>query len=239
MRLRPLVTLAIVLAAPTLTHADSILVGTDLSNTQPGPEMCIFANLCQVPVSQFTLLTSVVVDDVKVAISGPVFSGTGSELSNGHFGVNLFSQLPVINGTNFTTGNIGTGNLVFDPLTSPLVTQVFDFAGLDIPLGPGTYYLQIEGGNLFWDTGSPLATSAGTLGLQVICPLDSGPCPSDITNRVYSKIQGTFAMQISGTEVTPEPSSWVLCGTGILGFAGVARRCKAALRHAALIQRLF
>jgi len=238
MRLRPLVTLAIVLAVPTLTHADSILVGTDLSNTQPGPEMCIFANLCQVPVSQFTLLTSVVVDDVKVAISGPIFSGSGSELSDGHFGVNLFSQLPVINSSNSNTGNIGTGNLVFNPNTSPLVTQVFDFAGLDIPLGPGTYYLEIEGGNLSWNTGSPLATSAGTLGLQVSCPLDTRPCPSDITDPVYDKIQGTFAMQISGTEVTPEPSSWVLFGTGILGILGVACRSKTALRHAAFIQRL-
>jgi PEP-CTERM motif len=224
MRLLPLLTLAIVLVAPTLAHADSILVGTDLSNIQPGPEMCLLANLCNVPVSQFTLLTSVVVDDVKVAISGPIFSGTGSELSNGHFGVNLFSQLPVVNGPTFTSGNIGTGNLVFDPLTGPLITQVFDFGGLDIPLGPGTYYLQIEGGNLAWNSALPLATSAGTLGLQVICPLDSGPCPSDITNPVYGRYQGTFAMQVSGTEVTPEPSSWVLFGTGILGFAGVARR---------------
>jgi hypothetical protein len=233
MRLRPLVTLAIVLAAPTLAHADSILVGTDLSNTQSGPELCPLVNNCTARVSQFTLLTSVVVDDVKVAMSGPIFSGSGSELSSGHFGVNLFSQLPGINGLN-TSGNIGTGNLVFDPLTSPLVTQVFDFGGLDIALGPGTYYLQVEGANLAWNTGSPLSTSAGTLGLQASCDLSNFPqCSSDIST--YDKFPGTYAMQISGTAVTPEPSSWFLFGTGILGIAGVARRCKAALRRAAFL----
>src|SRR5260370_1712304 len=109
MPLPSIVSIAIVLAAPTLTHADSILVGTDLSNTQSGPVLCPLANDCNVRVSQFTLLTSVVVDDVKVAVSGPIvdFSARG-----GHFGVNLFSQLPPIGGftVSTNTGNIGAGN---------------------------------------------------------------------------------------------------------------------------------
>jgi hypothetical protein len=223
MRLPSIVTIAIVLAAPTLTHADSILVGTDLSNAHGGPVLCPDPNECIVRVSQFTLLTSVVVDDVKVAILGPV-----GESPDGHFAVNLFSQLPAVNGTNFTTGNIGAGNLVFNPNSTPAFTQVFDFGGLDIALGPGTYYLQVEGADLSWDTGLPLATSAGTLGLQLECDLDSHSCSSDLSvpgvRLGWDKDPFTYAMQISGTEVTPEPSSWVLFGTGILGFAGVARR---------------
>jgi hypothetical protein len=219
MRLPYLLTIAIVLAAPTLTHADSILVGTDLSNTQSGPELCPIPSDCNVRISQFTFLTPVVIDDVKVAISGPIFTGIGSEFSNGHFAVNLFSQLP--GGTFSTiTGNVGAGNLVFDPNTLPPITQVFDFGGLDIALDPGTYYLQVEGANLAWNSASPLATSAGTLGLQLSCDLFEN-CSTDISR--YNKFGRTFAMQISGT-VTPEPSSWVLFGTGILGLAGVARR---------------
>ena len=93
MRLPSIVTIAIVLAAATLTHADSILVGTDLSNTQTGPELCPLANGCNVRLSQFTLLTSVVIDDVKVAISGLIFDVS----SDGHFGVNLLSQLQAVN----------------------------------------------------------------------------------------------------------------------------------------------
>jgi len=218
MRLLSLVTIAIVLAAPTLTHADSILVGTDLSNTQTGPELCPVPAGCNVRWSQFTLLTSVVIDDVKVAISGPIFDVS----SDGHFGVNLLSQLQAVNfPLPTTTGNIGAGNLIFDANTFPPITQVFDFGGLDIALGPGTYYLQVEGANLAWNSSSPLATSAGTLGLQLRCVVFE-TCGSDISK--YDKFGGTYAMQISGTQVTPEPSSWVLFGTGILGLAGVARR---------------
>jgi hypothetical protein len=219
MRLPSIVTIAIVLATPTLTHADSILVGTDLSNTQSGPVLCPLINDCSVRVSQFTLVTSVVVDDVKVAISGPMVEPSSA---GGSFGVNLFSQLQTIPGVTLpiTTGNIGAGNLVFAPTTSPPVTQVFDFGGLDIPLGPGTYYLQVEGANLAWNSSLPLTTSAGTLGQQLTCEVDSFQCASHISYDIYP---GTYAMQISGT-VTPEPSSWVLFGTGILGLAGIARR---------------
>jgi hypothetical protein len=219
MRLPSIVTIAIVLAAPTLTHADSILVGTDLSTTLSGPELCPIANGCNVRVSQFTLLTSVVVDDVKVAISGPIFDFSNS---GGSFGVNLFSTLPDSLTFSTTTGTIGTGNLIFSSTPGPPITQVFDFGGLDIALGPGTYYLQVEGANLAWNSALPLATSAGALGLQVSCDLFSPQCGSDIST--YDKYPGTYAMQISGTEVTPEPSSWGLVGTGILGFASVARR---------------
>ena len=135
--------------------------------------------------------------------------------------MNLLSQFQPLTPLQYktTSGNIGAGNLVFAP-TDPLFTQIFDFGGLDIALGPGTYYLQVEGANLDWNSASPLATSAGTLGLQLRCDLFQ-TCGLDISK--YDKFAGTFAMQISGT-VTPEPSSWVLFGTGILGLANVARR---------------
>jgi hypothetical protein len=214
-RLASIVTIALVLTAPTLTRADSILVGTDLSNIRPGAGLCPLVEDCTVRVSQFTLVTAVEVHDIKIAVSGPFLDfGTTS----GQFGVSLSSQLPALNGERSTNGNIGSGDLVFD-LNSPTVTQVFDFGHLGILLEPGTYYLEVQGENLEWDVAPPLATSAGAIGLQLSCDPDVN-CGSDISR--YDGGSGG-AWQILGTVVTPEPSSWVLFGTGVLGIAGVAR----------------
>jgi hypothetical protein len=192
-------------------HADTILVGTDLSNPSSGPVLCPQVANCTVQVSQFTVLTPVVVDDIKVAISGP-----GPSFStDGTFSVNLSE------GLFGSAGNIGSGDLVFTSDQSPLVTQVFDFSGLDMLLDPGTYYLQVSGANVEWDSASPLTTSAGTLGQQLSCdPFIT--CSADISR--YDPFQGTYAMQIDGTAVTPEPSTFALLGTGLLGLAGVFRR---------------
>ena len=192
-------------------HADSILAGTDLSNPSSGPVLCPQGANCTVRVSQFVLLAPVVVDDIKVAISGP---GPSSS-ANGTFSVNL-SQALAGGG-----GNIGSGDLVFTPDQSPILTEVFDFSGLDILLDPGTYYLQVSGANVEWDSAAPLATSAGLLGQQLSCdPYIT--CNADISR--YDTFSGAYAMQIDGTAVTPEPSTIALLSTGILSLAGVSRR---------------
>jgi hypothetical protein len=192
-------------------HAGSILVGTDLSSPLSGPVLCPQGDDCLVRVSQFTVLTPVVVDDVKVAISGP----TSLPSTNGSFSVKLGDQL--------ASGmeSIGSGDLPFVSNQDPIVTQVFDFSGLDVLLDPGTYYLQVSGGNVMWDSASPLATSVGTLGRQLSCDpyLTCGP---DISR--YDTFSGTYAMQIDGTAVTPEPSTIALLSTGVLSLAGVFRR---------------
>lgn len=200
------------LAASVLcAHADSILVGTDLSNPSSGPVLCPQGANCTVRVSQFVLLDPVVVDDIKVAISGP---GPSSS-TDGTFSVNLSQGLAN------SAGNIGSGGLAFTSDQNSMVTQVFDFSGLDILLDPGTYYLQVSGANVMWDSAAPLTTSAGTFGQQLSCDPNI-TCGPNISR--YDTFPGTYAMQIDGTAMTPEPSTFALLGTGILSLAGISRR---------------
>ena len=203
------------LATSTLcAHADSILVGTDLSNPSPGPVLCPQGDDCNLRISQFTVLDPVVVDDIKVVISGPGLSGS----TDGAFSVNLGSG-PF---AGFGAANVGSGDLTLSSDQYPLVTQLFDFSGLDIVLDPGTYYLQVSGANLMWDSAPALSTSAATLGQQLSCdPFIK--CGTDDISQ-YDAFNGTYAMQIDGIAITPEPSTFALLGTGILGLAGACRR---------------
>jgi hypothetical protein len=207
MRLSSLLAVALVLAAPTLTYADTVLVGSNLSTISGGSSLCPSDADCEEIAQQFTFLTPVVIDQIKVAISGPAVMGS----ADGNFNVVLGDMLG-------TGTEIGSGDLIFDP-AGDLVTQVFDFSGLNISLGAGTSYLQLSGGNVNWDFADPLVTAAGTLGPAWVCD----PTLTCASGR-WDSVEGTHAFEIDGTATTPEPSTFALLGTGILGIVGVARR---------------
>jgi PEP-CTERM motif len=155
---------------------------------------------------QFTLTTSVVVDQVKVGMSGPAFPSGG-----GSFNVTL--------GPTLGTGTqIGSGTLIYDAQFD-FASEIFDFSGLNIPLGPGTYYLQLTGGNVDWAFATPVVTGFGTVGPTFGCD-PTVTCPEGR----YDVLPGTHTFEIDGTATTPEPSAFALLGTGILGLAGALRR---------------
>jgi hypothetical protein len=214
MRLPSLLPIALLLAAPTLACADTILVGTDLSTASHGGAavLCPGGSDCLNRASQFTLFTPVAVHSISVVLTAPADISFGSD---GNFTIGLGSVL----GVGITTG-IGAGDIPIDPMGT-MTTEEFTFSGLNIALAPGTYYLGMAGANLQWDYATPLSTTAGVLGLQLSCdPFIY--CGSDVTR--WDTNTRTYAMEIDGTAITPEPSTFALLSTGILALAGATRR---------------
>ncbi len=206
MRLPSLFAIALVLVAPTLTHADTVLVGSDLF-LPGGSALCPNAADCLEIAQQVTFFTPVTIDQIKVGITGPDRLG----FSDGSFNVILG---PVLG----AGMEIGPGDLVFDP-NGPRVSSIFDFSGLNITLGAGTYYLQLSGGNVEWDLAQPLITGAGSVGPSWECD----PTLTCASNR-WQSVPDTHAFEIDGTAITPEPSTFALLGTGMLSLAAAARR---------------
>jgi PEP-CTERM motif len=204
----------VLLAAPAVAHSDTMLVGTNVAMaTQGGAAvLCPGGSDCTDLVSQFTLSTAAVIHSVSVVVTAP---GDSSFVSNGNFTIGLGSQI----GVGVTTG-IGMGDVPTGP-NGTSNTEEFTFSGLDLSLAAGTYYLGMAGGNVQWDYAPLLPTTAGALGMQLSCdPFIN----CDNLGRWDELSSQTYALEIDGVAAVPEPSTFCLLGTGVLGLAGVVRR---------------
>jgi hypothetical protein len=87
----------------------------------------------------------------------------------------------------------------------------------------GTYHLEIHNGDLnntarsefYWETTNGNGTQTG-----LECDLTTGACASDS----WSSNGNEHAFYLTGGTTTPEPSSLLMLGTGVLGLVGTLRK---------------
>ncbi|MGB8886584.1 MAG: PEP-CTERM sorting domain-containing protein [Candidatus Korobacteraceae bacterium] len=160
----------------------------------------------------FHLSAATTVNDISFwAWVEPGDTATSVELqlsSVGYFGNQLFDGTVSLVQSNCFTNNFG-----FD-----ICAESGNFAGPQ--LNAGNYYLTltnaatVDGNPLYWDENSGVGcTSPG--------------CPSSAQENTLGTIPSeafTLSGGTSSTGTTPEPSTIMLFGSGILGLAGVLRR---------------
>src|SRR5258707_3324790 len=104
--------------------ADTLLVGTSLTNTNAGPVLCPKVAGCDIEFSQFSSPVAFTIDDIKIVMGAPATVGDNT---NGNFQVTLLSQLGTIGVP------VGSGNLPMTLMGSSAANvEVFDFSGLSI-----------------------------------------------------------------------------------------------------------
>ena len=138
--------------------------------------------------------------------SQPSVTSVQMDLGTMPFGTDVSSG--VILATGFT--DLGINQLGFD-------VQQIDFTFGDIEVAPGSYWLTLSnavvpsGDPVYWDENSGVGcTSPG--------------CPSTAFESSVGSIPSE-SFTLTGTkDTTPEPSSIMLFGSGILGVAAVLRR---------------
>jgi hypothetical protein len=155
---------------------------------------------------------------------------------DGHFSVGLVDK-PVTAFTSLPSNVlIGSGELPYGPdwqdlSKTSVVSELFDFSGLDITLDPGTYYLEFAGEAVGPARATTsLSTTAGTFGQTFFCDPTVNPQTCNDPSRWQSFYAADpFAVTINGnvvaeSAVAPEPSSWLLLATGVVGATGMSRR---------------
>ncbi len=140
---------------------------------------------------------------------GDVLSSVDWSITSGENGGTVYGQ-GTANGKSLTDQFISTNQFGYD-------IDLITVSGLNVAVSSGTtYWLNLQnaavpsGDPVFWDENSGVGCKG------------SG-CPSQASESSVGTIAGE-AFTIGGSGTTPEPSSILLFGSGILGLAGLLRR---------------
>jgi len=195
-----MVLLAFLLMATGATFASTVDAGASGSNGG-GYGDYNYSDYYQQLAQQFTLNQSSVIN--SVALAGQYGTGT--------FDYEIADAL--------TSGTVYWSDSLTDP-TAP------SFTGLNLNLGPGTYYLlslaqnPADGG---WNTSSSLVEVGGTVQNGFWYQQESGGDWNPATSGGYTALEFDVSGSTGGQGV-PEPSSIVLLASGLLSLGTALRR---------------
>lgn len=202
--------LGLVLASVSFAHADTIIDNLPLGPNNYFPIGVLGSNVLgryEAIGVGFTPTADVTLTETQVLVSHIPVSNT-----DGKFNELLFTNNGGIPGT--LVANLATG------LVAPNTSGIVDVTGLSVALTAGNEYWFVlapfdANSDIGWaDDGASVLPEAVT---------NSGT-PSSGWRSFSQNGSEQFALFSGSTAATPEPSTFMLLGTGILGLAGAVRR---------------
>ncbi len=207
-------------AAVASVHADSILYDNSTANSfnSFGSPLGLESGNIYSEDNSFAITSAATINEIMVGIWVP--SGTTlTSLTGGIYTAQFAggADLESISGAPTSSTLVQSG---FDFDSYDLYKEYFDITSLN--LSPGTYYLALlngtasGAGQLAWDQSSNVNTSAD----------EWVSFDSVIQNEYTDQSSLTFTLYGSGngTSATPEPSSLLLLGSGLVALAGAILR---------------